>query len=159
MDEKALFLKFWNSEAPTTRKVLSRIPEGSTYRPDPKSRPASEIAWTIVCEETVLVQGLEAGRLEWQDFKIPATMKEMLAAYDQHQASAAAGKLQAIEPGRWEKEMPFMYGGQEVMRHTGYGHAWGFLFDIIHHRGQITTYLRAMGAKVPQVYGPTADEP
>jgi uncharacterized damage-inducible protein DinB len=45
------------------------------------------------------------------------------------------------------------------MRHTGYGHAWGFLFDIIHHRGQITTYLRAMGAKVPQVYGPTADEP
>ena len=158
MDEKALFLKFWNSEAPTTRTVISRIPEGSTYRPDPKSRPASEIAWTIVCEETVLVQGLEAGRLEWQDFKIPPTMKEVLAAYDRHQASAA-GKLQALEPARWAQEMPFMYGGQEVMRHTGYGHAWGFLFDIIHHRGQITTYLRAMGAKVPQVYGPTADEP
>jgi len=158
MDEKALFLKFWSSEAPTTRKVLARIPEGSSYRPDPKSRPASEIAWTIVCEEGVLVQGLEAGRLEWQDFKMPATMKEMMETYDRHQAAATA-KLQALEPARWEREMPFMYGGQEMMRHTGYGHAWGFLFDIIHHRGQITTYLRAMGAKVPQVYGPTADEP
>lgn len=158
MDEKALFLKFWNSEAPTTRTVISRIPEGSTYRPDPKSRPASEIAWQIVCEEQVLVKGLEAGRLDWENFKAPATMKEVLAAYDQHQASAA-GKLEALEPAQWAKEMPFMYGGQEVMRHTGYGHAWGFLFDIIHHRGQLTTYLRAMGAKVPQVYGPTADEP
>lgn len=158
MDEKSLFLKFWGSEAPTTRKVLSRIPEGSTYRPDPKSRPASEIAWQIVCEEIVLVKGLEAGRLEWQDFKAPATMKEVLEAYDRHQATAPAG-LQALEPTRWEREMPFMYGGQEVMRHTGYGHAWGFLFDVIHHRGQITTYLRAMGSTVPQIYGPTADEP
>ena len=37
--------------------------------------------------------------------------------------------------------------------------AWGFLFDIVHHRGQITTYLRPMGAKVPQIYGPSGDEP
>lgn len=158
IDQKALFLQFWGSEAPTTRKVLSRIPEGSSYRPDPKSRPAHEIAWQIVCEETVLVEGLEAGRLEWQDFKAPATMKGVLEAYDRHLATAPA-RLQALETTRWELEMPFMYGGQEVMRHTGYGHAWGFLFDIIHHRGQITTYLRPMGSTVPQIYGPTADEP
>ena len=37
--------------------------------------------------------------------------------------------------------------------------AWSFLFDIVHHRGQITTYLRAMGSTVPQIYGPSADEP
>jgi hypothetical protein len=36
--------------------------------------------------------------------------------------------------------------------------AWSFLFDIV-HRGQITTYLRPMGSTVPQVYGPSADEP
>lgn len=151
-------MKLWGSEAPTTRKVLSRIPEGSDYRPDPKSRPAREIAWSIVCEEVVLVEGLEKGRLEWQDLKVPATMKEMLEAYDRHQSTALA-RLEAIEAGLWEREMPFMYGGQEVMRHTGYGHAWGFLFDIIHHRGQISTYLRPMGSTVPQIYGPTADEP
>jgi uncharacterized damage-inducible protein DinB len=158
IDQKALFLQFWGSEAPTTRKVISRIPEGSSYRPDPKSRPAQEIAWQIVCEEKVLVDGLAAGRLEWGDFKAPVTMKEVLEAYDRHQAAAPA-KLQSLDASRWEREMPFMYGSTEVMRLTGYGHAWGFLFDIIHHRGQITTYLRAMGSTVPQVYGPTADEP
>ena len=51
MDEKALLLKFWEKEAPATRKVIARIPEGSTYRPDPKSRTAREIAWLIVREE------------------------------------------------------------------------------------------------------------
>jgi uncharacterized damage-inducible protein DinB len=158
VDEKALFLKFWAREAPTTRKVLSRIPEGSTYRPDAKSRPAGEIAWQIVCEEKVLVEGLVSGQLEWQDFKTPPTMKDVLDEYDRHQATALA-RLQALEPAAWERDIAFTYGGQELMRHTGYGHAWGFLFDIIHHRGQISTYLRPMGSTVPQIYGPTADEP
>jgi len=47
MDERALFTKFWEHEAKTTRTVISRIPEGADYRPDPKSRTASEIAWQI----------------------------------------------------------------------------------------------------------------
>ena len=51
MDEQALFLKFWADESKTTAKVLARIPDGSEYRPDPKSRTAREIAWQIVCEE------------------------------------------------------------------------------------------------------------
>jgi hypothetical protein len=55
--------------------------------------------------------------------------------------------------------VPFMYQGQEVMSETGYNNAWGFLFDIIHHRGQLSTYLRPMGSTVPQIYGPSADEP
>ena len=55
--------------------------------------------------------------------------------------------------------MPFMMGGQEVMKATGYDNAWGFLLDMIHHRGQLTTYLRPMGSTVPQIYGPSADEP
>ncbi len=37
--------------------------------------------------------------------------------------------------------------------------AWSFLFDIVHHRGQITTYLRPMGSTAPQIYGPSGDEP
>ena len=47
MDERALFTKFWENESKTTRKVIARIPEGSDYRPDPKSRTAREIAWHI----------------------------------------------------------------------------------------------------------------
>ena len=60
---------------------------------------------------------------------------------------------------RWEGRVPFMYEGQQVMNETGADNAWGFLLDIIHHRGQLSTYLRPMGATVPQIYGPSADEP
>jgi uncharacterized damage-inducible protein DinB len=45
------------------------------------------------------------------------------------------------------------------MKEPACDNAWGFLLDIIHHRGQLSTYLRPMGAKVPQIYGPSADEP
>ncbi len=156
--EKDLFLGFWDKEAAATRKVLSRIPDGSDYRPDPRSRTAREIAWTIVREEIVLGDGLEKGVLEWADVPTPATMKEVLATYDKHHDDLTR-RMHALEAARWEKPVPFMYGGQEVMKETGYQNAWGFLFDIIHHRGQISTYLRPMGSTVPQIYGPSADEP
>ena len=77
MDEKALFLKFWEKEAPATRKVLSRIPqEKSDYKPDPKSRTAREIAWLLVHEETFLAEGLERGQFEWVEQSAPATVAE-----------------------------------------------------------------------------------
>ena len=158
MEEKDLLLKFWKRESATTRKVLARIPEGSDYRPDPKSRPAREIAWQIVHEERTLIDGLEKGRLEWVDAPAPATMREVLDAYDRH-LEKFVDRLGAIEPLRWEAQIPFVFGGRQVNSSTGFANAWGFLFDIVHHRGQITTYLRPMGSTVPQVYGPTADEP
>jgi uncharacterized damage-inducible protein DinB len=158
MDEKTLFLKFWGKEAPATRKVISRIPEGSDYRPDPKSRTAREIAWLIVREEIVLADGLEKGTLEWAELPPPATVKEVLDGYDRHHENLAT-RLQAIDPARWERRVPFMFQGQEVMNESGYDNAWGFLLDIIHHRGQLSTYLRPMGSTVPQIYGPSADEP
>ena len=98
MDDKNLFLQFWEKEAAATRKVISRIPEGSTYRPDPKSRTAREIAWLIVREENVLADGLEKGTLEWQEVPAPATIKEVLAAYDAQHESATK-KLKALSPG------------------------------------------------------------
>lgn len=112
MDERTLFTNFWTNESRTTSNVLARIPEGSTYRPDPKSRTAQEIAWQIVCEEKMIIEALENGTLEF-------------------------------------------FGSQREASPM----AWSFLFDIVHHRGQITTYLRPMGSKVPQIYGPSADEP
>ena len=65
MDDKALFTRFWADESKTTAKVLGRIPEGSDYRPDPKSRTAKEIAWQIVCEEKMIIDALESGKAEW----------------------------------------------------------------------------------------------
>ena len=158
MDEKALFMQFWDKEAAATRKVISRIPENSNYRPDPKSRTAREVAWLIVREEAVLADGLQKSVLDWAEVPPPATVAEVLAAYDRHH-TAATTALKALAPSGWERKVPFMYQGQEVMSDTGYAMAWGFLFDIIHHRGQLTTYLRPMGSTVPQIYGPSADEP
>ena len=153
MNDRSLFADFWTQESQTTRKVLARIPEGSDYRPDPKSRTAQEIAWQIVCEEKMLIDALESGKAEWSPPPMPATMKEMLDVYDQRSA-AMAGRLTGLPEKRWEGTLEF-FGSQRPASPM----AWSFLFDIIHHRGQITTYLRPMGSTVPQIYGPSGDEP
>src|SRR5262245_47470588 len=116
MDQRSLILKFWDKEAPTTRKVLERIPEGSDYRPDPKSRPAREIAWLVVREQVCLVEGLEKGVLEWTEVPAPATMKEVLSTLD---AAKIGERLHALPASRWTDPVPFMWGGQEVMKVTG----------------------------------------
>jgi uncharacterized damage-inducible protein DinB len=153
MDEKSLFTKFWNDECQTTRKVLSRIPDGSDYKPDPKSRTAQEIAWQIVCEEKMIIDALETGKAEWAPPPMPPTMKEVSGAYER-QADSMIARWQSLPTERWEGTLEF-FGGQRPAAPM----AWSFLFDIVHHRGQITTYLRPMGAKVPQIYGPSGDEP
>jgi len=158
VDQKALFLKFWEKEAAATKNVLSRIPEGSDYRPDPKSRTAREIAHLIVREEVALVDGLEKGFLEWVEIPAPPTMAEVVNAYVRSHDDITR-RLHAVDGARWEQKVPFMYNGQEVMSAPGYENAWGFLLDMVHHRGQISTYLRPMGSTVPQIYGPSADEP
>ena len=153
MDEKSLFTNFWAHETKTTRNVLARIPEGSDYRPDPKSRTAREIAWQIVCEERMIIEALENGRAEWAPPPLPATMKEVLDAYEQQSAGMVA-RWNALPDEKWNGTIEF-FGRQR----PGSPMAWSFLFDIVHHRGQITTYLRAMGSTVPSIYGPSADEP
>jgi len=158
MDERGLFLKFWEQEKKATRNVIARIPEGSTYKPDPKSRTAKELAWVIVREEASLLDGLEKGTLEWKELPAPGTVKEILAEYDRvHQNDLK--RLNAIPVAQWVAPVPMTYEGKEVMKQPGHETAWGFLVDIIHHRGQLSTYLRPMGSTVPQIYGPTADEP
>src|ERR1700756_2437648 len=104
LDQKAHFLKHWKKEAAATRNVISRIPEGSDYRPDPKSRTAREIAWLIVREEVVLADGLEKETLEWRELPAPATIKEIVDAYDRHHETVGA-RLAAIEPPRWERRV------------------------------------------------------
>jgi uncharacterized damage-inducible protein DinB len=158
MNHKEFFLKYWEQEAVATRKVISRIPEDrSDYRADPKARTAREIAWLIVREEIALAEGLEKSMIEWKEVPTPASVAEIVAEYDR-QHDSLTGRLRAIAPATWEAEVPFVFDGQEVMKDTGYSMAWGFLLDQIHHRGQLSTYLRPMGAKVPAIYGPSADE-
>jgi len=153
MDERELFTKFWENEVKTTRKVIARIPEGSDYRPDPKSRTAGEIAWQIACEELMIIEAVESGKAEWKPPAQPATMRELLDTYER-QSAEIIRRWQALPDGRWNGTLEF-FGGHRPAAAM----AWSFLFDIVHHRGQISTYLRPMGSTVPQIYGPSGDEP
>ncbi|MEO7963397.1 MAG: DinB family protein [Gemmatimonadaceae bacterium] len=156
MNEQSLFTQFWMQESKTTRAVFARIPEGSHYRPDPKSRTAQQIAWQIACEELMLIEGLEQGRMQATSPPMPpmpATMGEVLASYDRVSATMSA-RMEALPASHWEGTLDF-FGRARPASPL----AWSFLFDIVHHRGQITTYLRPMGSTVPRIYGPSADEP
>lgn len=153
MDEQALFTKFWTHETATTRNVLARIPEGSDYRPDPKSRTAQQIAWQIVCEEKMIIEALETGKADWAPPPMPATMREVLDAYER-QSAGLPRRWAELPAERWNGTLEF-FGRQRPCAPM----AWSFLFDLVHHRGQISTYLRPMGSTVPQIYGPSGDEP
>jgi hypothetical protein len=109
VDEKSLFVDFWCKESKTTGKVLARIPEGSDYRPDPKSRTAREIAWQIVGEEKMLIEAIETGTVVWAPTPPPETMKALCEIYDRQSAdmarrwqalSAGAGRARSISSAR-----------------------------------------------------------
>jgi uncharacterized damage-inducible protein DinB len=153
VDDRSLFTEFWTKEAKTTRKVLERIPEGSDYKPDPKSRTAQQIAWQIVCEEKMIIDALESGKVEWAPPAMPKAMKDVVATYEKQSADVIR-RWKSLPAERWNGTLEF-FGKERPASPM----AWSFLFDIVHHRGQITTYLRPMGSTVPQVYGPSADEP
>ena len=153
MDERSMFTQFWIDESKTTQKVLDRIPENSDYRPDPKSRTAQEIAWQIVCEVEMIIGAMETGKMEWAPPPMPATMKEVAAEYARLSAEMPQ-RWRALPDAKWNGNLEF-FGKSRPAGPM----AWSFLFDLVHHRGQITTYLRPMGSTVPQIYGPSADEP
>ena len=85
-------------------------------------------------------------------------MAEIVAVYDARHEELTE-RMKKVPASQWEKRMPFTFQGQEVMNETGYENGWITLFDQVHHRGQLSTYLRPMGSTVPQIYGPSADEP
>ena len=154
MDEKALFTNFWTNESKTTRNVLARIPEGSDYRPDPKSRTAQEIAWQIVCEEKMIIDALESGKARMGAAADAGDDEGSGRRRTRSRARRSSERWKALPAARWDGTLEF-FGSQRPASPM----AWSFLFDIVHHRGQITTYLRPMGSTVPQIYGPSADEP
>ena len=158
MDQSSLILQFWKHEAVTTRKVIARIPAGQAdYRPDPKSRSARELAWLMVLEEKLLIEGLESGVIDWREETLPARMEEILGIYDK-QHEGIVRRMERLDESAWKAEVSFVVASQELRRAAGYEYGWEFLFDQVHHRGQLSTYLRPMGAKVPAIYGPSGDE-
>jgi uncharacterized damage-inducible protein DinB len=147
------------SEFPAFVRVLKALPQDRLdYRPDPKARTAAELAWVMATEESALVSLLDTGKVEWTDAKPPSSVSEIVAAYEKN-ATAVTERLEKLDDAGWQKKGQFLMGGKVGWETTIDGFVWGFLLDAIHHRGQLSTYLRPMGGKVPSIYGPSADDP
>ncbi len=146
-------------ELPKFVNVLKAIPTARLdYRPDPKSRTAVELAWLLASSEAALVRLLDSGVVEWKEDKPSAGLEEIVATFEKN-AAAVNEKLARLDEAAWQKQGRFLMGGAAAWEDSIGEFVWGFLFDSIHHRGQLTTYLRPMGGKVPSIYGPSADDP
>jgi uncharacterized damage-inducible protein DinB len=149
------------NEAKTTAKVLAAVPEsGHGYKPDPKSRSAWELATHIAASDVAFLDAIIAGDFSGlgateegavSQFK---TSKDVVDFYSR-EYPARLQKLRAL-PAEKLTQMVDFFGVMQAPNITYLGIANN---HGIHHRGQLAAYLRAMGSKVPGIYGPSADEP
>ena len=156
-------LEFYKSrrkaELPAFVRVMKAVPQGRLdYRPDPKARTAGDLVSLLVTEEAALVSLLDTGSVEWKEEKPKASVDQLVAAFERH-AAAADERLGRLDEAGWQKKGRFLMEGSPPWEDTIADFGWGFLFDAVHHRGQLSTYLRPMGSKVPSIYGPSADDP
>lgn len=147
------------AELPAFVKVLKAVPQDRLdYRPDPKARTAQELGWVLAQEEAALVKLLDTGTVEWKEEAPPPRMEAIVATFEKS-AAAVNERLDRLDEAGWEKKGRFLMGEGGAWEDSVGQMLWGFLFDAIHHRGQLSTYLRPMGSKVPSIYGPSADDP
>ena len=146
-------------ELPKFVNVLKAMPQDRLdYRPDPKARTAADLAWVLAAEEVALLKLLDTGVVEWKEEPAPARVEQIVEIYEKA-AAAVNERLERLDEAGWEKKARFLMGGGAAWEDSIAEFVWGFLFDAIHHRGQLSTYLRPMGGKVPSIYGPSADDP
>ena len=143
-------------EAQTTSRVLAAVPpENSEYKPSEKCMCARDLARHIVAADVWFLDSIADG-----EFKTPddTPLKEKtgaeLAGIYTTQIAAAVERVRALSPDRLAATMKFFVFDmpavdvvQLMLKHS------------VHHRGQLAAYLRPMGAKVPAIYGGSADEP
>jgi uncharacterized damage-inducible protein DinB len=146
------------NEHATTFKVLAAVPaEGSDYSPDPRSMKAIDLAWHIASVEIFFMTGAAAGEFPNIDGKRPEaiTTPADIAGWYREQFAATLPRLKAMT-------------GEDCVRMINFHDLFNFpaivyvnllINHSIHHRGQLSAYLRPMGGKVPQIYGGSGDEP
>jgi len=153
-------------ELAVTRKVLERVPTDKfDYQPHPKSMKLGQLASHIVNLlkfKQVFVENSERDFLDPNAPKpppSPTTTAELLTRFDQFSADLR----QALTASSDEKltENFELRRGDKVLSSRPKGAALRImgLNHSIHHRGQLTVYLRLLDIPVPGVYGPSADEP
>ena len=155
------FATLWEGELPATAKVLRNVPyDRRDYKPDEKSRTAWELATHLALGDVWFIQSIIDGAFNVDpeaEKKQAAGFKsgEDLAAFYQREVPAKLKELRALPAERLTKIVDF-FGLMQQPNVTYIGFANN---HSIHHRGQLSSYLRACGSKVPAIYGSSADEP
>jgi len=152
----AMMLDGITREAEITKKVIAAVPDAaSSYKADPNARTAKELAWHIANSDIQFLEGIADlnFNMETPEHK-PEASAEMVAWYDERMKRGVA-RIAAMTPEQLLTPVPFF--GVFNLPAVLY---LGFLSShSIHHRGELTTYLRPMGSKVPSIYGGSYDEP
>jgi uncharacterized damage-inducible protein DinB len=143
-------------EAAGTRKVVRAV-TNRDYKPDPKSRTAWELATHIALSDIWFADSIVNGAFVWSGE--PATPAEMtnpeaVARWHESHLTQRLASLRAMTPDALLRPVDFFGTSAPAV-------TWLTLMNnhAVHHRGQLAAYLRAMGSKVPAIYGMSADEP
>lgn len=146
-------------ESAITAKVIAALPDDkSHYRIHPKARTALALAWHIVSIETWFLDSIFQGEFYAGPENDPP--EEIKAGRDAagwytEQFETNLKKVSKLSGDYLAKPMPFL----RKFDYPGVIYLQMALSHTIHHRGQFAAYLRAMGAKVPAIYGESLDEP
>jgi uncharacterized damage-inducible protein DinB len=139
----------------TTYKVLKAVPEDKKdYKPEGHSRSAGELAKHLATADFMFLDGVINGRFgEWKEDTSERSVEQLAEAY-KHEFPKRLEQVLALEGHKLAQEVEF-FG----MKFPAVHYMVWTLTHMVHHRGQLSTYLRPMGSKVPSIYGGSYDEP
>jgi uncharacterized damage-inducible protein DinB len=158
MSTREFFIQRWQQELAAFGKVLRAVPDNQlSYKPHEKCTAAGALAWQLADEQKQLSELLETGEARIEVTPHPKKTADIVAAWDKA-TDALRNRLSKIDEKKWSSKGKLIMGGKELWTDTMENMMWGYLFDMVHHRGQLSAYLRPMGAKVPAIYGPSADD-
>ena len=158
--EKERFLDVFRKEHATTLKIMKAFPphEGA-FQPHPKSGSAIRLMWTFVMEQQVMAAALDGTLRMPPSFEPPPeTVGEIIAIYE-NGAQKVEKALAEVPESRMSETVQFFTGPKAIGDVPVREVLWLFLMDSIHHRGQLSVYVRMKDGRVPSIYGPSLDEP
>jgi len=152
----------FDREMATTRTVLERIPdEKLTWKPHPKSWTTAQLAHHVATLPSWAADTMRTDELDFTGFQPPpppTSRQEVLDLFEKNAASARDA-LAAADTDAFLQNWSLKGNGQTFFTMPRVAVLRTFVMNhLIHHRGQLTVYLRMNDIPVPMVYGPTADE-
>jgi uncharacterized damage-inducible protein DinB len=158
MTNQEFFIETWKKEMPLTINCIKQIPEDKwDWQPHAKTRTAKQLLDHFVSHAEDLVEGVSTAVINHRVMAHYASTKEAAAAFEE-QSKKLMDLVSATTEADWnEKNVPLMVFANKVGEASMGDMCWTFLHDIIHHRGQLSVYMRPMGTVNTYIYGPTAE--